>query len=69
MLDLSKFEPLFYLAMVFGAVCLAAHGMFDTDIVAAIFGSDRLADVMYAVIGVAGLMHVPGAMARLNITK
>jgi uncharacterized membrane protein YuzA (DUF378 family) len=45
--------------MFLGALCWGILGVFGTNVLAEIFGTGTLLDVVYTVLGVAGLVYVP----------
>lgn len=56
---LRRLEPLALLLAVIGAVNWGIVGVFETNVVTEVFGTGTVTDIVYAVIGVAGLMLVP----------
>jgi uncharacterized protein len=66
---LKKFEPIALVLIVLGALNWGVLGLTDTNVLAEIFGTGTLTDVVYAVIGVAGLMFVPRLLETLHIGR
>jgi uncharacterized membrane protein YuzA (DUF378 family) len=64
---LKRFEPLALFLMVIGALNWGILGLTDTNVLAEIFGTGTLTDVVYVVIGVAGLMSLPKLMEAFHI--
>jgi uncharacterized membrane protein YuzA (DUF378 family) len=64
---LKRFEPLALCVIVLAALCWGAVGLFDKNMIGEIFGTGTLADVVYVVIGLAGLIHVPKALAAIGL--
>jgi uncharacterized membrane protein YuzA (DUF378 family) len=65
---MKRFEPLFLLLMMLGALNWLAVGLFDTNVVTEIFGTGSAIDVIYVVFGVAALTFVPKLMEGLHVT-
>ena len=65
---MKRFEPLFLLLMMLGALNWLAVGLFDTNVVTEIFGTGGVIDVIYVVFGVAALTFVPKLMEGLHVT-
>lgn len=55
----SKFAPLAFILMVIGGLNWGVVGLFDTNVLAEVFGTGTLVDVVYVVIGVAALLSLP----------
>ena len=66
---LKRFEPLALFLMFLGALNWGILGITngDTNVLDQIFGSGTVLNVIYVVIGVAGLVYVPRVMAALHI--
>jgi uncharacterized protein len=63
----KRFEPVALLIMVIGALNWGMVGLFDTNVVADVFGSGTLTDIVYVVVGVCGLLYVPRLLDSLHI--
>ncbi len=66
---LKRFEPLALLLLIVGAVNWGIIGLTDgsTNVLDDIFGSGTLLNVVYVVVGVAGLVYVPRLMEAFHI--
>ena len=62
---IKRFEPVMLLIVVIGALNWGIVGVFGTDVLAEIFGTGTLLDVVYAVIGVAALTFVPRVLGEM----
>ena len=56
---MKRLEPLWLTLIVLGALNWLMVGLFDTNVVTEIFGSGTASDVVYVVVGIAGLAMVP----------
>jgi uncharacterized membrane protein YuzA (DUF378 family) len=68
---LRRFEPLALFLMIVGALNWGILGVTDgeTNVLSEIFGTGTLTDVVYVVIGVAGLLFIPRLMDALHIGR
>jgi uncharacterized membrane protein YuzA (DUF378 family) len=64
---LKRLEPLALVVMVLGALNWGAIGLFDENVIANVFGTGTFTDVLYAIVGVAGLVYVPKVLEGLHI--
>lgn len=66
---LKRFEPLALLVMILGALNWGVLGITDgeTNVLAEIFGTGTLIDVVYIVIGIAGLMMIPRLAEHFHV--
>ncbi|MGH2982638.1 MAG: DUF378 domain-containing protein [Solirubrobacterales bacterium] len=66
---LKKLDPLFLFLVIVGALNWGILGVTggDTNVLSEIFGTGTFTDVVYAVIGVAGLVYVPRLLEELHI--
>jgi uncharacterized membrane protein YuzA (DUF378 family) len=64
---LRRFDPLALFLMIVGALNWGILGITDTNVLREIFGTGTLTDVVYVVIGVAGLLYVPRLFDALHI--
>lgn len=66
---LKRFEPLALMLMLIGALNWGILGITDggTNVLAEIFGTGTLTNVVYVVIGVAALVWVPRLMEALHL--
>ena len=63
---LKKLEPVALFVMIVGALNWGILALTDTNVLAEIFGAGTLTDVVYVLIGVAGLMLVPRLMGSMT---
>ena len=56
---MKRLEPLWLVLVVLGALNWLMVGLFDTNVVSEIFGSGTASDVVYVIVGVAGLALLP----------
>ncbi len=66
---LKKFEPLALLFVVVGALNWGILALTDTNVVAEIFGTGTLTDVIYVLVGISGLMFVPRLMDEMHVGR
>jgi len=64
---LKRFEPLALFVMIVGALNWGIFGLTGTNVLAEIFGTGTLTDVIYVIVGVAGLMFVPRLLDAFHI--
>ena len=64
---IKRTEPIWLALMVIGALNWGIVGLFDTNVVEEIFGTGTLTDVVYVVVGFAGLMMVPRLLQELRL--
>jgi len=66
---LKRFEPVALLLVIVGALNWGILGVTGggTNVVAEIFGTGTLTDVIYVVVGVCGLLYVPRLLDALHI--
>jgi uncharacterized membrane protein YuzA (DUF378 family) len=65
---LKRLDPLWIALLIVGGLNWAVLALFDTNVVAEIFGSGTAADVLYVIVGVAALMCVPRMLEDLHLT-
>jgi uncharacterized membrane protein YuzA (DUF378 family) len=65
---LKRFEPIALLIVVLGSLNWGVLGLTggDTNVISDIFGTGSLLDVVYVIVGVAGLMFVPRLFEELS---
>ena len=68
---LKRLEPLALVFVILGALNWGILGVTDgeTNVLSEIFGSGTLLNVVYVVVGVAGLVFVPRLMDALHIGR
>ena len=64
---IKRFEPIALLIVVLGALNWGMVGLFDTNVISDVFGTGTLTDVLYAVVGVCGLLYVPTVLVYLHL--
>ncbi|HKH17493.1 MAG TPA: DUF378 domain-containing protein [Solirubrobacteraceae bacterium] len=64
---MKRLEPLWLTLVVLGALNWLMVGLFDTNVVAEIFGTGTGADVVYVIVGIAGLALLPRLFEDLRI--
>ena len=66
---IKRFEPFILLVMVLGALNWGIIGVTDgeTNVLFEIFGDGTLLNVIYVVVGVAGLLSVPRLLEALHL--
>jgi len=66
---LRRFEPLAMLVVFLGALNWGILGITDgeTNVLSEIFGTGTLIDVVYVIVGVAGLMLIPRLMDEFHL--
>jgi uncharacterized membrane protein YuzA (DUF378 family) len=65
---LKRLDPLWIALLIVGGLNGAILALFDTNVVAEIFGSGTGADVVYVLVGFAALMFVPRLLDDLHVT-
>jgi uncharacterized membrane protein YuzA (DUF378 family) len=64
---MKRLEPLWLTLIVLGALNWLMVGLFDTNVVAEIFGTGTATDVVYVIVGVAGLAMLPRLFEDLHL--
>ena len=64
-----KFEPLALLLMIIAALNWAIVALFDTNVIAEIFGTGTATDVVYVLFGVSALVFVPRLADEMHIGR
>jgi uncharacterized membrane protein YuzA (DUF378 family) len=66
---LKRFEPVALLVVFLGALNWGILGITggETNVLSEIFGTGTLTDIVYVVVGVAGLMLVPRLMEEFHL--
>jgi uncharacterized protein len=67
MVFIKRFEPLWLALIVIGALNWLMVGVFDTNVVTEIFGSGTASDVVYVIVGIAGLAMLPRLLEELHL--
>ena len=64
---MKRLEPVWLTLVVIGALNWLIIGLFDTNVVSEIFGSGTASDVVYVIVGIAGLAMVPRLLDDLRL--
>jgi uncharacterized membrane protein YuzA (DUF378 family) len=64
---LKRLDPLWVALLIVGGLNWAILALFDTNVVAEIFGTGTAADVMYVLVGFAALMFVPRLLEDMHL--
>jgi uncharacterized membrane protein YuzA (DUF378 family) len=64
---LKRLEPVWLALIIIGALNWLMVGLFDTNVIAEIFGTGTASDVVYVVVGIAGLAMVPRLFEDLRL--
>ena len=64
---LKRLEPVLLALVIIGALNWLIVGLFDTNVVAEIFGTGTASDVVYVIVGIAGLAMVPRLLEDLRL--
>lgn len=68
-MELSRWLTPFALTMmVIGALNWGIVGIFEENVLAEIFGTGTLTDVVYAVIGISALVYLPRFFEEMHLT-
>ena len=65
---LKRLDPLWIVLLIIGGLNWAILALFDTNVVAEIFGTGTAADVVYVLVGLAALMMVPRLFENMQAT-
>ncbi len=64
---LKRLEPITFALMFLGALNWGIVGLFDTNLIAEVFGTGTATDVVYALIGVSALAYLPKLIEELHL--
>ena len=64
---MKRAEPVWLALVVLGALNWGIVGLFDTNVVEEIFGTGTAADVVYVIVGLAGLAMLPRLFEELRL--
>ena len=67
MKSMERFEPIWLMLVLIGGLNWAMIGLFETNVLADVFGTGTFTDVVYTVVGFAALMLVPRLMDAMHI--
>jgi len=65
----KRFEPLALLLLIVAGLNWAIVPLFDTNVVAEVFGTGTVTDVIYVLFGVAALVCVPRLMEAFHLGR
>ena len=65
---LKRLDPLWIGLLIVGGLNWAILALFDTNVVAEIFGTGTAADVVYVLVGFAALMFAPRLFENMHVT-
>jgi uncharacterized membrane protein YuzA (DUF378 family) len=66
---LKRFDPLWISLLIIGGLNWAVLALFDTNVVAEIFGTGTVTDAIYVLVGVAALMILPRLLEGMHLPK
>ena len=64
---MKRLEPLWLALVIIGALNWLMVGLFDTNVVTEIFGSGTASDVVYVIVGIAGIAMLPRLFADVRV--
>ena len=64
---IKRLEPVWLALVVVGALNWGMVGLFEFNLVTEIFGAGTVADVIYVIVGIAGLMMVPKLLEEFRL--
>jgi uncharacterized protein len=65
---MKRLEPLWLALVIIGALNWLMVGLFDTNVVTEIFGSGTASDVVYVIVGIAGIAMLPRLFADVRLS-
>jgi uncharacterized membrane protein YuzA (DUF378 family) len=65
---IRRMEPVWLALVVVGALNWGLVGLFEFNLVEEIFGTGTVADVIYVIVGLAGLMMLPRMFEDLRVS-
>ena len=66
---MKRLEPVWLTLVVIGALNWLIVGLFDTNVVAEIFGTGTATDVVYVLVGIAGLAMLPRLFEDVRVAS
>ncbi len=63
----KKLEPLALLLMIVGGLNWGIVALFDTNVIAEIFGSGTVTDVVYVLVGLSALVFLPRLLDEFGV--
>jgi hypothetical protein len=67
--SIKRMEPIWLALVVVGALNWLLVGLFEWNFVAEIFGTGTVTDVIYVIVGFAGLMMLPRLFEDLRVSS
>ena len=67
--SIKRMEPIWLVLVVVGALNWLLVGLFEWNLVAEIFGTGTVTDVIYVIVGFAGLMMLPRLFEELRVSS
>lgn len=64
---LKRLDPVWITLLIIGGLNWAVIALFDTNVVAEIFGTGTASDVVYVIVGFAALMCVPRMLDGMRV--
>lgn len=65
---LKRLDPLWIVLLIVGGLNWAVLALFDTNVVAEIFGTGTFTDIVYVLVGFAALMLMPRLLEEAHLT-
>jgi len=65
---IKRMEPVWLALIVVGALNWGLVGLFEFNLVEEIFGAGTVADIVYVIVGLAGLMMVPRLFEEFRVS-
>jgi uncharacterized protein len=66
---IKRLEPVWLALVVVGAINWGLVGLFDWNLVEEIFGTGTVTDVIYVIVGVAGLLMLPRLFEDFRVSS
>jgi uncharacterized membrane protein YuzA (DUF378 family) len=66
--SIKRMEPIWLALVVVGALNWLLVGLFDWNLVAEVFGTGTVSDVIYVIVGIAGVMMLPRLFEELRMS-
>jgi uncharacterized protein len=66
--SIKRMEPIWLALVVIGALNWLLVGLFEWNLVTEIFGTGTVTDVIYVIVGIAGLMMLPRLFEELRVS-
>lgn len=66
---IKRLEPVWLAVVVVGAINWGLVGLFEWNLVEEIFGTGTVTDVIYVIVGVAGLMMLPRLFEDFRVSS